>query len=100
MDIQSVKQTLEDQKSTIQQFGIKNIGVYGSIARNEQTELSDIDLLLDFIPGKKTYKNYSSSIDFLRSLFSRPVDATTPQAIPQRLMPYIQKDITYVKISD
>lgn len=100
MSITDVRSHLESQKDVIKKFGIKRIGIYGSVARNEDSLDSDIDLLLDFEPGRKTYKNFFNSSMFLESLFSRPVDITTPQAIHPRLRQYIDKDISYVQIAD
>src|ERR1700690_4248306 len=97
MIIKDVRSNLETHKDIIKKFGIKRIGIFGSVARNEERPDSDIDLLLDFEPGEKTYRNFYNSSSFLESLFSRPIDVTTPQAINSRLNKYIDKDITYVQ---
>ena len=39
-------------------LGVKRLGMFGSFARGEQTPLSDIDLLVEFEPGKKTFDNF------------------------------------------
>ncbi len=41
---------LKSKKAEISGFGIKAIGIFGSYARNEQSENSDIDILIDFEP--------------------------------------------------
>lgn len=45
--------------------GIKRIGLFGSYARGEQREESDIDLLVEFDEGKKNYDNFMDLCFFL-----------------------------------
>lgn len=100
MSVQAVRDNLELHRETIKQYGIKRIGIFGSVARNQDRPDSDIDLLLDFEPGEKTYRNFFNGTTFLETLFSRPVDVTTPQALSHRFHSYIDQDITYVQIAD
>ncbi|MEK7129613.1 MAG: nucleotidyltransferase family protein [Patescibacteria group bacterium] len=100
MTLQSITQTLLAQKHKLQAFGLRRIGVFGSVAREESSIASDIDLLLDFDPAKKTYKNFFASTTFLENLLNRPIDAVTPQALSPYIKPHIEKDITYVEISN
>lgn len=100
MTLQSITQSLSAQKRELQAFGLRRIGIFGSTARGENTPTSDIDLLLDFDPTQKTYKNFFAGTSFIEHLLKRPVDAVTPQAISPYIKSYIEKDITYVKISD
>ncbi|MBU1326783.1 nucleotidyltransferase family protein [Patescibacteria group bacterium] len=100
MTLLAIIQLLNSQKQVLQTFGLRRIGVFGSCAREESASSSDIDLLLDFDPTKKTYKKFIASTVFLESLLKRPVDAVTPQALSPYIKPYIEKDITYVQISN
>jgi len=40
--------TLKQNKSLLSGFGIKDIGLFGSYARGDQSDKSDIDILIDF----------------------------------------------------
>jgi len=100
MTLQSITQSLTAQKAQLQSFGLRKIGVFGSTARGESSITSDIDLILDFDPAKKTYKNFIASTTFLENLFNRPIDAVTPQALSPYIAPHIEKDVTYVQISN
>lgn len=100
MTLLSITQSISAQKQKLQTFGLRRIGVFGSIAREESTPTSDIDLLLDFDPTKKTYKKFFASTVFLEHLLKRPIDAVTPQALSPYIKPHIEKDITYVQISN
>jgi predicted nucleotidyltransferase len=100
MTLLSITQTLESQKHTLQSFGLKKIGIFGSTARGEESATSDIDLILDFEPTKKTYKNFFAGTTYLEKLLKRPVDAVTPQALSPYIKPHMEKDVIYVQISN
>ena len=100
MNLQSVTKQLESQKDTLQSFGLTRIGIFGSVSRKDALPSSDIDLLLDFDPAKKTYKNFLKSTTLLESLFHQPVDVVTAQSLSPYIQPHILKDISYVQISN
>ena len=62
--------TLEANKAKFSNIGIRNVGLFGSYVRNEQSENSDIDILIDFDPDKETYDNFIAVYDLLENLFS------------------------------
>lgn len=99
MNIQQITTLLEQHKTNLAAYGLRRVGIFGSAARGEATQTSDIDLLLDFDPSKKTYRNFFQSSTYLESLLDRPVDTVTPQAIHPRIKAYIDRDITYVQIN-
>lgn len=83
----------------MQAFGVARIGLFGSAVRGESTAKSDIDLLVEFLPGKKTYKNFFASSEYLEKVFDRPVDLVTPQALSPYMKSRIDSEISYVQIS-
>lgn len=94
---ESVLQTLEDQAETLRSFGVVRIGVFGSTARGEAREDSDLDLILEL----KDYEadKYFGVCEFIEDLFGREVDIVTPGGIRIELKSYILPDIRYAKIS-
>ena len=46
-------------------LGVARLSVFGSFARNAARDDSDIDLLVEFLPGRKTFDNFSSVYDLL-----------------------------------
>lgn len=49
----AILQTLATHKLQLADFGVRQIGLFGSYVRNEATENSDIDLLVDIRKDKK-----------------------------------------------
>ena len=90
--------TINQQHENIRQFGINKVGLFGSYARDEQTEKSDIDFIVEFDEGQKTFKNYMGFIDFSENIFKKSVDLVTFDTAKHRLLKYIQDEIKYAQI--
>lgn len=78
--------------------GVRRIGIFGSVARGENREESDIDLIVEFDEGKKSYDNFIDLCFFLEDLLGRKVDLLTPESISPFIRPYIEKDVRYETI--
>ncbi|MBI5620687.1 nucleotidyltransferase family protein [Candidatus Gottesmanbacteria bacterium] len=99
MNLSLVLDTIEQHKRTLHTFGLTRIGIFGSLATGTATPASDIDILLDFDPKQKTYRNFFQSTSYLEQILRRPVDVLTPQSLSRQFHDAIAKDITYVKIN-
>jgi len=86
---------LERNRDKIKQYGVKNIGIFGSYVRNEQTSISDIDILVEFSKGKKTFDNYMNLKFFLEKLLNVKVDLVIKEFIKPDLRKYILRDVIY-----
>lgn len=91
---------IEDNKSKINDFGASRLGLFGSFIRNQQTESSDIDLLVEFQTGKKTYKNLVHLSYFLQDITNREVQLVTWMGLADFVKKEVEKEIEYVAITD
>jgi len=96
---EEIIQRLESNRSILRNFGIAQIGLFGSFVRDEQHEESDVDLLADFLPGKKTFENFMDAAFFLEDLMGRRVDLLTREGLSPYIGPYILKELQYVPIA-
>jgi predicted nucleotidyltransferase len=87
--------TLHQHRKELQEFGVKRIGLFGSFRTENQHRKSDIDILVEFQKGKKTFDNYMGVKFFLEKLFARPVDLVIKEAIKLELKPSILKSVRY-----
>jgi hypothetical protein len=55
----------------IERFGVKRIGIFGSCAREEAMESSDVDLLVEFEEEKKNFENFIGLVYFLEDLLGK-----------------------------
>jgi hypothetical protein len=86
---------LVQNTGSLKQYGIHRIGLFGSFLRNEQNENSDVDLLVEFEPGRKTFDNYMDLKFQLEQLLRRPVDLVIPEAVKPRLQQQILGSVRY-----
>jgi len=77
----------------------KKIGLFGSYLRNEATENSDIDLLVDIEKDKKTLKNFLALNFYLEDIFGKKVELVTTQSLSPYIGPHILKTVEYVPIA-
>lgn len=58
MTKESLLKQISDSTQSLKTYGVEQIGLFGSHVRNEATADSDIDFLVEFSEGKKTYDNF------------------------------------------
>ena len=91
---QIIKLIIENQNN-IQNFGVKRIGLFGSFLKNKQKFDSDIDILIEFKKGEKTFDNYMDLKFYLEGLFKRDVDLVVKEALKVQLKSNILKSVKY-----
>jgi len=63
-------------------FGVKEFSLFGSILRNDFGPESDVDVMLEFLPGHGfTFENTPEVLDDLRRIFGREVDVVEKSRI-------------------
>jgi len=90
-----ILQRLNTNYHIIKRFGVKRIGLFGSYSRGQSSSTSDIDFLVEFEPGKKTYKNFIGLANYLESLFGTNIDLITKKSLSPYLKPHILKEVEY-----
>ena len=79
------------------QFGIRFVGLFGSYAREEADEKSDIDILYKIDKDKKlSIFQYLKLNKQLEDFFRTKIDLVRDETLKPQLKQYIRKDITYV----
>ena len=94
-----VLQYLKENKEYLKtNYGVKEIYLFGSVARGEDSKNSDIDLMVEFIgPKFHTLDNYFGIVKNLENRFNRKIDLATKEMIKKRLKKYISKDLIYAE---
>ena len=95
LEKEQILELMHEKQDKIQKFGVKKIGLFGSFIRNRQREDSDIDILVEFKKGKKTFDNYMDLKFFLEDLFNRDVDLVIKEAIRLELKTNILRSVRY-----
>ncbi len=92
---EEILRLIQQNRERIKRYGVKRIGLFGSYLRGEQKEDSDIDILVEFEKGKKTFDNYMELKFFLEELFKRKVDLVIAESVKPELKKYIMESVRY-----
>lgn len=96
---QDVLDLLKQNSLKLREFGVTRIGIFGSFVSGEQTDKSDVDLLVEFNKGQKSFKNFIGAADFTEAILGRNVDILTPESLSPYIGPHILKEVQYVQIT-
>lgn len=96
MDALTVLTCLQSHQDTLRAQGVQHIAVFGSVARGEATETSDIDILVDLNPDKPIgIYDYVGLKTFIAGLFPIKTDVVHIAALKQGLNQRIQSEALY-----
>jgi len=73
----------------IRAFGVQRLALFGSVARGEARIDSDVDLLVQFFPGAKTYDRFLALSELLEARLGCTVELVTVEALSPFLGPHI-----------
>lgn len=94
--LQQIKQIIATHARPLQEeFGVQKLGVFGSFARNDQTERSDIDILVEFSQSPSLFK-FLKLEETLSALLGRKVDLVTKKALKPAIKDDVLKGVIYV----
>ena len=91
-----VIERLQQQHTQLRALGVAQLGLFGSFVRDEAGPDSDVDLLVDFQEGRKTFEGFFAVIDFLEELLGREVELLTRPGLSKYIGPHILKTTEYV----
>ena len=93
----SVIKRLHSLKDQLGNVGVSQLGLFGSTVRGENTDKSDIDILLDFKTGQETYPNFLIACQILEENFKRnKLDVVTRKGLSPYIGQAILSEVEYV----
>jgi predicted nucleotidyltransferase len=96
---QDILNVLEQNRTRLQSLGAKKIGLFGSFVRGEQRPDSDIDLLVEFEPGQKTFDNFIELSFFLEEVLQHRTELVTVESLSPYLGPHILREVEYAGLA-
>jgi hypothetical protein len=91
-----IKTILGNHKAEFeQQFSVKEIGVFGSVVRGEQTPSSDIDILVEFHEAISLFHFFDLE-ERLKTLLGAKVDLVSKKALKPIIGQQILSEVVYV----
>ncbi len=93
--LSQIKKELEKMKPELsERFFVSEIGLFGSITRDDFNADSDVDIIVDF--NKPIGIEFIDLADFIESRIHRKVDLISKKALRQYFYSSIEKEIQYV----
>ncbi len=85
-----------NKQEFLEKYGVRRIGLFGSIVRDELTEASDIDIVIEMDSEKKSLHSFLTFKRHLESEFGRPVDLGIESTLKKAVKKEIEREIFYV----
>ncbi len=95
---QEIFQRLRESQSLLKDFGAKRVGLFGSFARGTQSPTSDVDILIEFEEGQKSFDHFINLALILEDLLQRKVELVTPASLSPHIGPHILSEVDYVPL--
>ena len=96
---QDVLDLIEANRAKLRALGVRRLGLFGSFARGVQGIGSDVDMLVEFEPGQKTYDNFINVAELLEGFLHRSVDLLTPESLSPHFGPRILDETEYARVA-
>lgn len=75
-----------------QRFGVTELALFGSFARDQAKDTSDVDILVRF-DTPLNWQRYFGAQNYLEDLLGRPVDLATDQDLRVEIRPYVEREV-------
>ena len=95
--LKRIMSCLQSHSNELRQLGVKRLWLFGSYVRGDAREDSDLDVLVEFEEGKKTFDNYMELKFFLEDLLGVEVDLITVEAPKPRVRKYVWREAVSVE---
>ncbi len=91
----SILNVIGSHRAEFRRLGVRRLGLFGSAARGEATDGSDLDFLVEL--DRKTFDAYMEVKELLERLFQRRVDLVIAEALKPQLRDYILEETVYAE---
>lgn len=82
---------LREHRTEFERFGVVSVRLFGSVARDEASADSDVDVLVDF-GGPPSFDRLMDFRFFLEDLLGTRVDVVTESGLRDRVRPYVERE--------
>jgi predicted nucleotidyltransferase len=84
----------------VQSFGVKRLGLFGSALHCEIQIAGDLDFLVEFHSGRRTFNNFMDLCFFLEDAFHKDVDLVTLESLSEHVRPRILQEVEFAPFDE
>jgi hypothetical protein len=96
MDRSAILARLKEHEAELRRRGVARVALFGSAARGERREGSDIDLMVDIDPNARIgVFEYAGIVQYLVSLFPIRVEVANHKGLKELVRPNAERDAIY-----
>ena len=81
LNYEQAVQRISGCESQVRALGVTRLALFGSVLRGDARPQSDVDLLVQFAPGAKSYDRFLALSELLETQLGRPVELVTLKAL-------------------
>ena len=90
---------LNDVLPKLLPYGVRDLALFGSVARDEADDASDIDVLVDFEPEAESFDNLMNVAELLEARYDGPVDLVSVNGLSPYLAKTVQREAVHAQIA-
>lgn len=94
-EMKPLTQIRKNLRTIRERYGVARIGVFGSVAREEDTPASDIDILVEFREGEETFDHFMDLKFYLEDLLGRRTDLVIADTLKPRIRNVVLGEVVY-----
>lgn len=87
-----VQARIADVETAVRGLGVKRLALFGSVRRDTATPESDVDFLVEFLPGEKSLDRLLALGDLLERVLGHPVELVTTESLSPFIGPHVIAD--------
>ena len=94
-----VLRLLAQNGEAIRNLGVARLALFGSFVRDQASAESDVDFLVEFAPGQKTFDHFMGLAILLEDLLQRRIELVTPESLSPYIGPHILREAEYASLA-
>ena len=96
---QDIITRLVENRAQIIDLGVRSLGLFGSFVRGDQKDQSDVDILVEFISGRKSFDRFMQLAFLLEDILGRTVELVTRESLSRHVGHRILRETEYVPLA-
>ena len=92
---QDILNVFDHNQTHLKALGVRRIGIFGSFVRGEQHPESDLDMRVEFEPGRKRFDGFMELSFLLEEILEHRIELVTAESLSHYLGPHILREVEY-----